>query len=538
MPETPPIWKHRDTIWRISRLWLVVLALGMAVVGISFALIQARSFTGQIRQAAETQAAGIAQDARTRFDLQLSSLTRELADSVADRYPRPWMPPVALPPWVDGILLWNGTRVVVLTPPTETGKVLDDLRKQAASVLSSLPYDDPAFWKTPEPGIYHGNFEGKPLVLAYRPVVGTDLDKSAIAVRINVDALKSTVIEPLLPSNSALEVVPVDRHATGWTVPISGVLRHWAIKPTESFLSQQRSRVIRQTAFFLVLTILSLATLLIAMWFLVRVAKHEVALARLKANFVADVSHELKTPLALIRMFGETLQSGRVNSEEKRNEYYEIITREATRLTNLINNILDFARIEAGKKQYTLQPTDVAAVVRQTYHTYAPQLEHSGFEHHFSAEPDLPWVDADADAISQAVLNLVNNAQKYSDDDKYVAIDVTADTRRGKHGVLISVHDRGLGIRPEDRARLAEGFFRADDSRVRERAGTGLGLSLVRHIVQAHGGSLHVESRLVKGSTFRIFLPESTEVREEDGGAPAKRADERQRDRAPNGHAG
>lgn len=538
MPETPPIWKHRDTIWRISRLWLVVLALGMAVVGISFALLQARSFTGQIRQAAETQAAGIAQDARTRFDLQLSSLTRELVESVLDSQARPWIPPVTLPAWVDGVLFWNGSSVVVLSRPKETGQALDELLKQAASVLSSLPYDDPEFWRVPEPGVYHGNFEGQPLVLAYRPVFGTDIDISAIAVRLDVNALKSTVIEPLLPSNSALEVVPVDRHATGWTVPISGVLRHWAIKPTESFLSQQRSRVIRQTAFFLVLTILSLATLLIAMWFLVRVAKHEVALARLKANFVADVSHELKTPLALIRMFGETLQSGRVSSDQKRNEYYEIITREATRLTNLINNILDFARIEAGKKQYTLQPTDVAAVVRQTYHTYAPQLEHAGFEHHFSAEPDLPWVNADADAISQAVLNLVNNAQKYSDDDKYVAIDVTADTRRGKHGVLISVHDRGLGIRPEDRARLAEGFFRADDSRVRERAGTGLGLSLVRHIVQAHGGSLHVESRLVKGSTFRIFLPESTEVNEEEGGAPTEIADERQRDRSPKELAG
>jgi signal transduction histidine kinase len=314
-------------------------------------------------------------------------------------------------------------------------------------------------------------------------------------------------------------VVPVDRAEDAWTVPVTGVLRFWAIKPTESFLRSQQSAVFRQTMFYLSLTVLSLAILLIAMWFLVRVARYEVALAKLKANFVADVSHELKTPLALIRMFGETLQSGRVASEEKRNEYYEIITREATRLTNLINNILDFARIEAGKKQYTMQPTDIAAVVRQTYQTYAPQLDHAQFEHHFSADADLPWVDADADAISQAVLNLISNAQKYSDDEPYIAIDVTKDTRRGRHGVLISVHDRGLGIRPEDRARLAEGFFRADDDRVRERAGTGLGLALVRHIVHAHGGSLQVESRLVKGSTFRIFLPERGDSTEEGSGA-------------------
>jgi len=523
MAESPPIWKNRETIWRISRLWLVVLALGMAVVGISFALMQARSFTGQIRQAAEAQAARIAQDARTRFDQQLSTLTRELAAGAARSHSRPWMPPVALPDWVDGVLFWNGTRLITLTPPDENGAELDALLELTESCLAALPFDNPEFWNMPDPGVYHDEFQGRPFVLAYRPVFGTAIDVSAIAVRIDVAALKSSVIEPLLPPNSSLEVVPVDRLATAWTVPITGVLRYWAIKPTESFLTSQRNTVIRQTAFYLLLTVLSLATLLIAMWFLVRVAKHEVALAKLKANFVADVSHELKTPLALIRMFGETLQSGRVTSEEKRNEYYEIITREATRLTNLINNILDFARIEAGKKQYNLQPTDVAAVVRQTYHTYASQLEHADFEYHFSAEPDLPTVNADPDAISQAVLNLVNNAQKYSDDDRYVAIDVTADTRRGRRGVLISVHDRGMGIRPEDRARLVEGFFRASDEQVRERAGTGLGLSLVRHIVQAHGGSLHVESRLVKGSTFRIFLPELADATEtEDGGSATR----------------
>jgi signal transduction histidine kinase len=124
----------------------------------------------------------------------------------------------------------------------------------------------------------------------------------------------------------------------------------------------------------------------------------------------------------------------------------------------------------------------------------------------------LPPVDADGDAIAQILVNLIHNAIKYSADERYVGIDVAADVRRGRRGVLISVHDRGIGIRPEDRAHLTDSFFRASDDRVRQRGGTGLGLALVKHIVEAHHGSLDVESRLVKGSTFRVFLPASSRV--------------------------
>ncbi|MDO8632601.1 MAG: HAMP domain-containing sensor histidine kinase [Phycisphaerales bacterium] len=264
-----------------------------------------------------------------------------------------------------------------------------------------------------------------------------------------------------------------------------------------------------QTAVYLGLTVLALAALIFAIWFVMRLARREIALAELKSNFVADVSHELKTPLALIRLYAETLQSGRVPTEEKRQEYYAVIARESTRLTNLINDILDFAKIEAGRKTYELQPTDVIQVVRDAYEAYRPQLDHHAFEHHLTIDPNVPRIDADADAISQVLVNLINNAFKYSQDEKYLAIDVAADVRRGRRGVLISVHDRGIGIRPEDRARLTEGFFRAPDDRVRQQGGTGLGLALVKRIVEAHNGSLDIESRLVRGSSFRVFLPAS-----------------------------
>ncbi len=516
MADSPHIWKNRETIWRIARLWLVVLALGIAAIGIFFALLQAKSFASRVREQLEAQAARVANDARVRFDQQLSDIMDRVTNRVIHGGAAYDTDASNLPPWVDGVFLWEKGSLVVLSPPSETDQKRSALKAQVRTWLGVLSIDGPSFEDPDGSLMLYGQLAGEPFSLAYRMATCDDGRSVTVAVRISTAAQKAEVIEPLLPAGLGLEVVRLDPKATSWTVPLTGALRSWAIRPTEAFIAEQRDAVFRQTLTYLGLTVLSLATLLVAMWFLMRVAKHEVALAKLKANFVADVSHELKTPLALIRMFGETLQSGRVPTEAKKQEYYEIITREATRLTNLINNILDFARIEAGKKQYHLTPVDIGAVVRQTYQTYAMQLDNAGFEHHLSIAEDLPMVDADSDAISQAVLNLISNAQKYSDEDRHIVIDVTEDTRRGHRGVVISVHDRGIGIGPDDRARLMEGFFRADDDRVRERAGTGLGLSLVRHIVQAHGGFLNIESRLVKGSTFRIFLPESVSIAGDD----------------------
>jgi signal transduction histidine kinase len=316
-------------------------------------------------------------------------------------------------------------------------------------------------------------------------------------------------VAPLLPSDNTLCVTRTKHQDAPWSVPLFGPFSGWIITPTPRFVEEQRRTIWTQSATYLSVTALALGTLVCAMWFMMRLVQREISLAELKSNFVADVSHELKTPLALIRMYAETLQSGRISGDEKKREYYAVIARESTRLTNLINDILDFARIEAGGKEYVLQPTDAGKVVRETYEAYRPQLEHHGFEHRLDIAPGLPRIDADADALSQILVNLIQNSIKYSDDDKFLGIEVTGDVRRGRSGVLISLHDRGIGIRPDDRARLTEGFFRSQDTRVRQQGGTGLGLALVKRIIEAHHGSLDIESRLVKGSTFRVFFPAS-----------------------------
>lgn len=231
--------------------------------------------------------------------------------------------------------------------------------------------------------------------------------------------------------------------------------------------------------------------------------RREMHLSRLKSDFVANVSHELKTPLALIRLYAETLEMGRVANAQRAHEYYRVISKESQRLTQLINNILDFSRIEAGRKEYSFQPTDVAHVVEDVIESYRFQIEQQGFALEVAISEGLPEVDADQEALSQAVINLVNNAIKYSRDDKWLRVAVS---REGS-ALHVAVSDRGIGVARDQQKRIFEKFYRAEDSLVHETKGSGLGLSLVRHIMEAHGGEVKVESASGRGSTFTLVLP-------------------------------
>jgi signal transduction histidine kinase len=226
-------------------------------------------------------------------------------------------------------------------------------------------------------------------------------------------------------------------------------------------------------------------------------------LSRLKSDFVANVSHELKTPLALIRLFAETLELGRVHGEGKARQYYRIINKESHRLTQLINNILDFSRIEAGRKEYKFAPTDVGRVVQDVLDAYRFHIEQQGFALEVQVADEIPELEVDKEALGQAVLNLLNNAIKYSTDEKYIRLEL----RREADRVLLSVTDRGIGIAKADQKKIFEKFYRAENSLVHESKGSGLGLALVRHIMEAHGGTVELESTPGKGSTFTLVLP-------------------------------
>jgi signal transduction histidine kinase len=239
---------------------------------------------------------------------------------------------------------------------------------------------------------------------------------------------------------------------------------------------------------------------LVLVWTNVR---RELKLSRLKSDFVANVSHELKTPLALIRLFAETLELGRVPTEEKKQQYHRIINKESRRLTQLINNILDFSRIEAGRKEYRLVRTDLAAVVRDVVDAYRFPIEQQGFVLDLAIAEDLPEMETDPEALSQALINLLNNAIKYSPDVKRIAVSV----RRVADRVLVSVADRGIGIPKGEQKRIFEKFYRVESSLVHTTKGSGLGLALVQHITEAHGGRVEVTSAPGVGSTFTLSLP-------------------------------
>lgn len=228
----------------------------------------------------------------------------------------------------------------------------------------------------------------------------------------------------------------------------------------------------------------------------------EMALARLKSDFVSNVSHELRTPLSLIRLYAETLEMGRLTSQEKYQEYYRTIRKESERLSALINNILDFSRIEAGRKEYDFRETDLRELVRNTLDSYRYQIEQHGFTYEEKID-EVPPLSVDREAMARSLVNLVNNALKYSQDRKYIGVKLY----RENGSVKLEVIDHGIGIPPQEQHKIFEKFYRVGDPLVHNTKGSGLGLSLVRHIVQAHGGEVLVDSAPGEGSKFTIALP-------------------------------
>lgn len=253
---------------------------------------------------------------------------------------------------------------------------------------------------------------------------------------------------------------------------------------------------------FLMLGVLSLM-MVAGLYLAYRNVSREIALARLKSDFVSNVSHELRTPLALIRLYAETLELGRIKTTEKMEEYYRIIRKESERLTALINNILDFSRIEAGRKEYDFRMTDVAELVRNTLDSYRYQIQQQGFTFEESIEPGIPQVRIDREAIARALVNLINNALKYSAENKFLRVRLY----KAGYFLKLEVADRGIGITRQEQSKIFEKFYRAGDALVHSTRGSGLGLSLVRHITEAHGGDVEVESTPGKGSKFTLALP-------------------------------
>lgn len=244
-----------------------------------------------------------------------------------------------------------------------------------------------------------------------------------------------------------------------------------------------------------------LALLVSGSYFVVRTMKTELALAQMKSDFAATVSHEFRSPLTGINQLAEMLRDGRVADDRRRQEYYEMIVADTHRLRRLVDNILDFSRMESGRKQYHFKELESAIWLRELAEDFRSEAAGRGFTIESRIPRELPPILGDRETLTTAVHNLLDNALKYSGDARTVWIDVSCDGQR----VSISVRDRGIGIHPEDRPRIFEKFYRGRKSS-REVKGAGLGLNLVQHTVAAHGGRVEFETREGEGSTFTIHL--------------------------------
>jgi signal transduction histidine kinase len=281
-------------------------------------------------------------------------------------------------------------------------------------------------------------------------------------------------------------------------------------KPFEPFsvrVSGTRSAPIALAARFVAVEVTFIGlmgmAIVVATLFGLRYILRQVELAQMKAGFVSNVTHELKTPIALIRLAVETLEMGRVRGPEDTAEFLGTISRETLRLEQLVNNILDFARLEAGRHIFRFEPVEVVPLVESAVETLKPRLEHGGFRVELDLPASLPQVRADRVALGHCLINLLDNAVKYSRERRVIRIAAAA--RDG--AVAVSVADRGIGIRPEDRPRVFEQFVRLETGLVQEVRGAGLGLTLVDQIMKAHGGRVEVEGAPGEGSTFTLVLP-------------------------------
>jgi two-component system, OmpR family, phosphate regulon sensor histidine kinase PhoR len=232
--------------------------------------------------------------------------------------------------------------------------------------------------------------------------------------------------------------------------------------------------------------------------------RKEMKLTLIKSDFISNVSHEIRTPLALISMYIETLEMGRIKSEEKKNEYYQIIYSETQRLSGLVNKILNFSKLESGKRQFAMQQINLNDLVEDVMHSYRFHLNSKGFEQFIKLDNHPLYINGDKEALSDCIVNLLDNAIKYSKEIKSVEIK----TGTKSDYSYVEVADRGIGIAKEDHRLIFDKFYRVSKGdNVYEVKGTGLGLTIVKSIVDAHKGKIEVESKPGEGSTFRLLIP-------------------------------
>jgi signal transduction histidine kinase len=361
------------------------------------------------------------------------------------------------------------------------------------------------------------------LLLWYRPprdsryIFGAQLDLARLSADLqelvrSVDpSLAEDVCVAILDDSAKPAALSRDNFQANWRHPfvateIGEVLPHWeaAVYLLNPAKLSQSARTIKLTLGLLIASLV--LAIGVGSWLIVTDLNRQLTLARQKTDFVSNVSHELKTPLTSIRMFSELLAEGRVTEPAKQRSYFNIITAETARLTRLINNVLDFSRMERGEKKYNIRDCDLIGIARETFETYRPHLENNGFHVECQFTQSTMPIKGDCDALAQIIVNLLSNAEKYSNSRKEIALQ--AEQRDGPLPCAeVRVFDRGPGVPRGSEEKIFEKFYRAHDSLSSGIQGSGLGLTLARQIARAHGGDVVYQPREGGGSCFCLRLP-------------------------------
>jgi signal transduction histidine kinase len=374
-----------------------------------------------------------------------------------------------------------------------TGELLDEIRHIPDSRKASSPAGE-LWWYEGERGLWAvTRWGGGSYAFGLdRHELIEELKRNARASTHPTAPIEASLIAPtqILPEET-LAIRSLDPWLANWSVITT--LRDPATIAAEN----ARKRTQRIAIIGFAIAMMGVGAVLSA-----RLISRELDVVRMKTDFAANVSHELRSPITQIRLKAESLILGLAETPEEIEAHYNIVLRESERLSRLVDNILDYAAIERGSKQYMLRVGNIAETVDRAIESVRSTLELKDIELILDVPYDLPPVHHDTDAITQCIVNLVSNAAKYSPGGSQVRVH-----GRVVEGVELTVSDDGIGIAPHDLRKIFEPFYRSRDSLARRQKGTGIGLTITRYIIEAHGGSISVQSRPGKGSTFTLRFP-------------------------------
>jgi len=242
-------------------------------------------------------------------------------------------------------------------------------------------------------------------------------------------------------------------------------------------------------------------------WYVFRSIKTQIQLAQMRADFISNVSHEIRTPLALISVYIETILLGRLKSD-KLHEYYQVIYQETNRLTGIVNKILNFSKIEEKKYNYNFTSLNLNEIVESVLQRYDYHLKNKSFEVSIELARKLPDILGDREALYEVIMNLIDNAIKYSNDDKFISIKSWEEF--GK--VVLEVTDKGIGIPENQQKFVFDKFFRVTEGEVQSVRGSGLGLAIVKHIMEGHKASISLFSIPGTGSSFKLVFQSEVDI--------------------------